>query len=198
MVGSPWLTWFIAAAPPCILGMILTPLVLYKVRCLPVMHAHHAYAPTACRGHPPSVHAWCLRLPAMTPSLPYTHLPHALHSATEKPGPRCATTQSRAFAATYPHSRMHDIRRICAPRALCTSSLSATGCGDAPLQASWHALPRLVCQASIACPYAANWRHLATPCHPAAAVQTHSPLADRLTPSTHRTARFAQHAGHSP
>lgn len=31
-VSSPWLTWFIAAAPPCILGMVLTPLVMYKVR----------------------------------------------------------------------------------------------------------------------------------------------------------------------
>jgi hypothetical protein len=31
-VSSPWLTWFIAAAPPCIVGMLVTPLVMYKVR----------------------------------------------------------------------------------------------------------------------------------------------------------------------
>jgi di/tricarboxylate transporter len=31
-VSSPWLTWFIAAAPPCLLGMLITPLIMYKVR----------------------------------------------------------------------------------------------------------------------------------------------------------------------
>jgi hypothetical protein len=30
-VSSPWLTWFIAAAPPCIVGMILCPLAVFAV-----------------------------------------------------------------------------------------------------------------------------------------------------------------------
>ena len=35
-VSSPWLTWFVAAAPPCLVGMVMTPLALYAVRaCCP-------------------------------------------------------------------------------------------------------------------------------------------------------------------
>ena len=30
-LASPWLDWFIAAAPPCIVGILLTPLIMYKV-----------------------------------------------------------------------------------------------------------------------------------------------------------------------
>jgi divalent anion:Na+ symporter, DASS family len=39
-VSSPWMTWFIAAAPPCILGMLLTPILMYKV-----CHAFNCHLP---------------------------------------------------------------------------------------------------------------------------------------------------------
>ena len=69
-LASPWMDWFIAAAPPCILGIAITPFIMYKVRALlgasEILHTLHVLPAYFIAAAPP-----CILGIAITPFIMY-------------------------------------------------------------------------------------------------------------------------------
>ena len=131
-VSSPWMTWFIAAAPPCLLGMLVTPLIMYKARpprvcalCYGIVDRTSPLAPLACplclphrlfsSGVPVSCASRSLLRPPAPRRVDFPAQHHCSRTALERalPRPCCWRSLIRSGGTKKAHPRvLQGTRRI--------------------------------------------------------------------------------------